>query len=152
MAFRRPNQNASLKGKCKNRKKSLRMPSGDLIPGGCCTVARALFLQDLTCFTAEQQREARRGKGSDMGSRVKRKLKNRTKNSICSGLDGSFCSLESSALNPICASCQLCPMSLVGTEKKKLQMADKHGVCEVRTWLTLVGMARFFFSWWLTQI
>lgn len=122
------------------------MPLGDLFPRGflACTVACALFLQDLTCFTAEQQREARRGEGSDTGSRVKRKLKNRTKNSICSGLDGSFCSLESSALNPICAPCQLCPMSLVGT-RKKLQMADKHRVCEVRTSLTLVGMARFFF-------
>lgn len=42
-------------------------------------------------------------------SRGKRRRKNRKQNSICSGLDCSFFSLERLALNPICASCQLCP-------------------------------------------
>lgn len=108
-------------------------------------LTRALFCSTSTCFPAWQQKEAKIGKGSDTVSRVERKLKNRTKNSICSGLDGLFCCLESSALSLICVSCQLCPVSLVGPEKKaKLQMADKRRVHEVRTWLTLVGMAQFF--------
>lgn len=95
----------------------------------------------------QSSRGRQKRKGVGHGSRGKREQRNRTKNSICSGLDGSFFSLESSALNPICASCQLCPVSLVGTEKK-LQMADKLIVHEVRTWLTLVGMA---FFWSLTR-
>lgn len=66
----------------------------------------------------QSSRGRQKRKGVGHGSRGKREQKNRTKNSICSGLDGSFFSLESSALNPICASCQLCPVSLVGTKKK----------------------------------
>ena len=59
-----------------------------------------------------------------------REEKKTTQNSICSGLDSSFFSLKSLALNPICVFCQLCPRvpSGVMKKKKKPQMADKQGV------------------------
>lgn len=64
--------------------------------------------RSLTRSTAEQQRERMRGRVGD-GRGGQRKGEQRTQNSICSGLDGSFFSLERAALNPIRASCQLCP-------------------------------------------
>lgn len=93
-------------------------PGVDLSPESCQSVLWrvASSTRTLTCFTAEQQRESKEGKGWD-GSGGKRKRENRTQNSICSGLDGSFFSLERTALNPICASCQLCPRVPCGAEQ-----------------------------------
>lgn len=55
-----------------------------------------------------------------------------------------FFSLESLALNPICAFCQLCPRVPCGVMggKKKLQMADKHSVLRLgKTDTSHVGMS-----------
>lgn len=77
-------------------------------------------------FTIAQQKERKRLTHKQREDKKKKK----THNSICSGLDGSFFSLESLALNPICVFCQLCPRVPCGVmEKKELQMADKHTMC-----------------------
>lgn len=83
---------------------------------------QSVLARTLTCCTAEQQRERQGGRAGD-GSRGKRKQVNRTQNSICSGLDSSFFSLERAALNPICASCQLCLRVPCGGRNKQ-QTAD----------------------------
>lgn len=69
----------------------------------------------------------------------KRKRENRTQNSICSGLDGSFFSLEIAALNPICGSCQLCPRVPCGSRKKYCKLLTSFTVGQVRAVLTYVG-------------
>lgn len=69
----------------------------------------------------------------------KRKQENRTQNSICSGLDGSFFSLERAALNPICASCQLCPRVPWGGRKSGKWLIS-FTVGQVRARLTCAGM------------
>lgn len=84
---------------------------GSLVPRELpvCALTRGLFHYDsglLYIRAAEGEHEKGRV-GDERGG--KRKQENRTQNSICSGLDGSFFSLKREALNPICASCQLCP-------------------------------------------
>lgn len=69
----------------------------------------------------------------------KRKQENRTQNSICSGLDGSFFSLKREALNPICASCQLCPRVPWGGQKSGKWLIS-FTVGQVRAGLTCAGM------------
>lgn len=63
-------------------------------------------------FTIAQQKER------EFDTRAKEEKK-KTHNSICSGLDGSFFSLESLALNPICVFCQLCPRVPCGVMQGK---------------------------------
>lgn len=114
-------------------------PGVDISPESCQSVLWrvASSTRTLTCFTAAAaEREQKRGKVGD-GSRGKRKWENRTQNSICSGLDGSFFSLERTALNPICASCQLCPTVPSGGRTKR-QMVDKLRVGQVKAGLTRV--------------
>lgn len=106
---------------------------------------QSVLARTLTCCTAEQPREGQGGRAGDR-SRGKRKQENRTRNSICSGLDSSFFSLERAALNPICASCQLCLRVPCGGRKKQ-QTDDKLTVGWVRAGLTRVGTGFV----WLTK-
>lgn len=122
-----------------------------------------LFLQGLTCphrassmcsdawpfplglrLALHQSSREKAGEGKGWrweGREEKRKRENRTQNSICSGLDGSFFSLERPALNPICASCQLCLR--VPRGDRKWQLLTSFTVGQVSPGLTCAGPAPF---------